>query len=420
MCVATTFGAVPSDRQQLPPTPYDQQMDSDDADLDRQIANLATALLSRLDELAEAMAEWIQKEVPSYVDDGQVPYDDLREDCRAQLRSILPALCGPRGADVAYARESGRQRAVLGVPLAKVMDAYRVGGRFIWEALVAEAHATQSLGSDALVRAVSRIFLILDDFTDAMASAYRDAVADRIVAQEHERSALVAALLEGRITEHETLWEAAEILRISRRGPFVVVAAEVPEVGRQAFPEMESRLRSVGVASAWRLLADLQVGIVVLPESGRMDQLVAALTQHAETRVGVSPQYATLEGTREALRFAKFAILGTAAGGNVTLFDTSPLAVTAASTPEVMARIVAATLGPLDAVADREVLLDTLEAWRDAGGSTELAAKQLFVHPNTVRQRLRRIAELTGCKLAAPRDVTRLCLALEAARQHRS
>src|SRR6266568_375081 len=99
--------------------PYHRQMDTvyDDADLDRQIARLATALLSRLDELAEAMAEWIQKEVPSYVDSALVPYADLREDCRAQLRSILPALCGPGTADISYARQSGRHRAALGVPL---------------------------------------------------------------------------------------------------------------------------------------------------------------------------------------------------------------------------------------------------------------------------------------------------------------
>ncbi|TDW21928.1 PucR family transcriptional regulator [Kribbella kalugense] len=391
----------------------------DDAERDGRIAQLAMALLGRLDPLARTMAEWIEKAVPGYVDSGLVPYAELHEDCSAQLLSILPALAGSETADVAYARASGRHRAGAGVPLVKVTDAYRVGGRFIWETLVAEAEALGAgvLGSDALVRAASRIWLILDDFTDAMASAYRDAVAEQIVAQEHERSALVAALLEGRITENETLWEAAEILRISWRGPFAVVAAEVPEVGRQAFPEMEARLRSIGLASAWRLLADLQVGIVVLPESGRLDQLVAVLTKHAEHRVGVSPPYPALEGTREALRFAKFAVLGTAAGANVTLFDSSPLAVTAASTPEVMARVVSSTLGALDASADREVLLDTLAAWRDAGGSSEGAAKLIFVHPNTVRQRLRRIADLTGCTLTAPRDIARLCLALEAVRQ---
>ena len=52
----------------------------------------------------------------------------------------------------------------------------------------------------------------------------------------------------------------------------------------------------------------------------------------------------------------------------------------------------------------------------DCGGSSDRAARQLFVHPNPVRQRLRRVAQLTGRTLTAPRDVAQLCLALEAAR----
>jgi len=46
---------------------------------------------------------------------------------------------------------------------------------------------------------------------------------------------------------------------------------------------------------------------------------------------------------------------------------------------------------------------------------TQLA--RLFCHPNTIRHRLRRIADATGRSLTAPADVTELCLALEAARQ---
>jgi len=46
------------------------------------------------------------------------------------------------------------------------------------------------------------------------------------------------------------------------------------------------------------------------------------------------------------------------------------------------------------------------------------AAARLFVHPNTVRHRLRRISAATGRSLSAPRDVAELCLALEAARQN--
>jgi hypothetical protein len=392
--------------------------------LDRDIARLAEALLDRLDEMAAAMAQRVAAEVPFYVDSAMVPLDDLGKDCYAQLGAILPTLGSPLAPDTAYARQSGRQRATEGVPLPMVMDSYRVSGRFIWETLVAEAQRTGALDSAALVRAASQIWLILDSFTQAMATAYRDVVTERIIAHEHERSALVAALLDGRITDTQSLWESAEALGISRRGPFVVVAAELASVGRQALPEVDARLRAQDLPSAWRLLPDLQVGIVVLPDqNGGLDRLVAVLDRHARHPIGVSPPYSTLDGTRTALRFAKIAMSGVATGGpKVIVFDQSPLAVTAASTPEVMARIVGSILGPLDRfpAAERATLLDTLEAWRDSGGSTEQAAAVLFCHPNTVRHRLRRITEATGRSFTAPQDIAELCLALEAARQQRS
>jgi PucR-like helix-turn-helix protein/diguanylate cyclase with GGDEF domain len=393
----------------------------DAGDLDREISRLAEALLGRLDELAAAMAQRVRAEVSFYVDLALVPYDDLRKDCHAQLNAILPTLGGSLAADTAYAVQSGRQRATDGIPLPKVMDSYRVSGRFIWETLVAEAQRTGAMDSAALVRAASKIWLILDSFTQAMATAYRDVVTERIVAHEHERSALVAALLDGRITDDQTLWESAEALGISRRGPFVVVAAELAHVGRQALPEVDARLRAQDLSSAWRLLPDLQVGIVVLPDhKDAPDRLVAVLDRQARGRIGVSPPYPSLDGTRTALRFAKIAMSGVrSTGPKVIVFDKSPLAVTAASTPEVMARIVGSVLGPLDRfpAAERATLLDTLEAWRDSGGSTEQAAATLFCHPNTVRHRLRRITEATGRGFTAPQDIAELCLALEAARQ---
>ena len=41
-------------------------------------------------------------------------------------------------------------------------------------------------------------------------------------------------------------------------------------------------------------------------------------------------------------------------------------------------------------------LLETLDAFFAAGGVLESAARALFVHPNTVRYRLRRVGEVTG------------------------
>jgi len=43
-----------------------------------------------------------------------------------------------------------------------------------------------------------------------------------------------------------------------------------------------------------------------------------------------------------------------------------------------------------------DVLLETVAAFLDAGGALEATARALFVHANTVRYRLRRVAEVCG------------------------
>jgi len=57
-------------------------------------------------------------------------------------------------------------------------------------------------------------------------------------------------------------------------------------------------------------------------------------------------------------------------------------------------------------------LLETVAAFLEEGGSIEATARHLYVHPNTVRYRLRRAAELTGLTPTAPRDAYTIRLAL--------
>jgi DNA-binding PucR family transcriptional regulator len=49
-------------------------------------------------------------------------------------------------------------------------------------------------------------------------------------------------------------------------------------------------------------------------------------------------------------------------------------------------------------------LTETLDAYLDCGGAIEACARKLFVHPNTVRYRLRRIGDFTGRDPTLPRD----------------
>ena len=49
-------------------------------------------------------------------------------------------------------------------------------------------------------------------------------------------------------------------------------------------------------------------------------------------------------------------------------------------------------------------LTETLDAYLDSGGAIEACARKLFVHPNTVRYRLKRIGDFTGRDPTTPRD----------------
>jgi DNA-binding PucR family transcriptional regulator len=56
--------------------------------------------------------------------------------------------------------------------------------------------------------------------------------------------------------------------------------------------------------------------------------------------------------------------------------------------------------------------LDTVSTYLDSGGSIEATARAMFIHPNTVRYRLKRVADLTGYSPGNPRDAFTLRVAL--------
>jgi DNA-binding PucR family transcriptional regulator len=58
------------------------------------------------------------------------------------------------------------------------------------------------------------------------------------------------------------------------------------------------------------------------------------------------------------------------------------------------------------------VVIETLAAYLENGSSVEAAARVLFVHPNTVRYRLRRVVDVAGLTPTDSRDAYTLRLAL--------
>jgi len=57
-------------------------------------------------------------------------------------------------------------------------------------------------------------------------------------------------------------------------------------------------------------------------------------------------------------------------------------------------------------------LLETLDAFLATGGVLESTARALYVHPNTVRYRLRRVGEITGLSPTVAREAFTLHIAL--------
>ena len=384
--------------------------------IDAQVMQIGSVLVCRLDELAHQVASSIRGNVEFYRTTQVVSDEELLASSTQNLRFLFGGLSAGEPFDTSPAVTTGARRAATGVPLPAVMDAFRVALHHLWDAMVELAGQDGGVGREAMLSATARLWHAQDVYTDAMTGAYREQATQQVLDDEAERSALTEALLQARISDDRSLWEIAQLLRIPQQGPYVVIAATCPAIGKQALPGVAAMLRSIDIFSAWRLLPDLQTGIAHIPSDTEHAALLDFLNRVANTRVGVSPRFDNLADTAQALRYARVAVNARGSRtGRVIVFENSLLAVAAVSAPEVTAKVADIVIGRFDDLPadERDVLFDTFRAWVQNDGSMAKAAAQLYCHPNTVRYRLHRIEERTGRSLSVPRELAELCLAFE-------
>jgi hypothetical protein len=385
-----------------------------------QVSDLATLLLERIDQLADEMTLVIQNAVAPY-QMGVVDHETLRAASTMNIRTILEDL-GRISATTSFeSRENGRNRAAAGVPLAMVLEAYRVGGRFIWEQVAATARSVGA-SSDVVLRAGSEMWQVLDTYSQELAEGYREEASARALSAEQQRSALFQALFEGHLASTNP-WEAAQLLRLPQNAPLVVVAGEVPAIGHHALPRAEDVLRSAGLQSTWRLLPELEIGVVSLMDPAtQLDRLFEMLSSIAVGRVGISPAFSDLRDAPQALTLAQMALSSGLIEHGVTIIDRHLLEVATVSAPDFMEHLASVALAGLELVPSKEraTLLETLGVWLDNGGSAKRTSEQLFVHRNTVHQRLRKLEAHTGQRLDDPRSAALLTLAYEIDRRQRN
>jgi sugar diacid utilization regulator len=297
-----------------------------------------------------------------------------------------------------------------------MLEAFGIAGRLARAEIADLATARPDLSREAFMRISERYWLAQDAYTDAMADAYRDTVSRKVLNQAAERAALVEALIDGRIGGRADLWEIAQMLKLPARGPYVAVAAECASLGRSALPGIEAKLHSLEITSAWRLLPDVELGLVHVRDDAMLDILKDTLSGRAVNRIGVSSPFGDLRNTPQGVKYARIALsLEPRDGTLLTSFEATPLSIAAVSAPDVMKQVASAVLAGFTDVDDREraVLFSTFRVWADAGGSINDAAQRLHCHANTVRHRLRRVEEVTGRSLSRPIELAELCLAFE-------
>jgi hypothetical protein len=354
---------------------------------------------ARLDAITDRLVEAIVLDNAGYSDMPVVPLDDLRRSCHDNVLRVLQlldrAFVGESLAGDWYdaADETGHRRAVQGLPLDSVLGSFRIGGRLIWEDLVA---AADEGGIDAAdLRAIgTRLWEVVDRTSSHVARAYHRTEHDLVRADEQRSAALWEELLRGRAQEPAFAATFAQTLDIPLDGAYLAVALS------GAAHDLREPLRAAGVASAFHRRTDSVIGVLA-PGAAPVATVLEVLSA-AGARAGVSAPVPGLSAIDEALRQAAVALRSLPPGvAEVASYDDRLVAGLLLGSPEVADRLVSRWLGPVLALGPGEsrVLLQTLAAWVNARGAMTRTAVLAHCHRNTAMNRINRIAGLIGVPL---------------------
>jgi hypothetical protein len=222
---------------------------------------------------------------------------------------------------------------------------------------------------------------------------------------------IVDSVLRGEVDDGMHSWASALGWAAT---PVVVLAGQTPEEDAEAIVD---EIRVVARRAQLDVLAGVQASrLIVIVGGMREDPLVAARQLAGKFGPGqvvvgtrVADLYSSSASAQAALAGLRAARGWPDAPRPVLATDLLP---ERALDGDAHARryLVDEVYAPLRAAG--APLLDTLTTYLEQGSSLEATARLLFVHPNTVRYRLRRVTELTGYPPADGRAAFTLRIAL--------
>jgi PucR C-terminal helix-turn-helix domain/GGDEF-like domain len=278
---------------------------------------------------------------------------------------------------------------------------------------VFERHLPPLAADDAEHRVlVESILRFGREIAFAAATVYAGAAETRGAWDARQEALVVDAVVRGEaddalVSRASALgWDPAAAVRVVVGSPAVETPAEPARLRREA--DRGGRAVLVGVQGS-RLIV-----LVSEPREGTspIGGLVHGFGPGPVVVGPVAPDLATAHlSAREALAGLRAAPGWPDAPRPVAADDLLPERALSGD-PVAPRRLVETCVAPLEGGE----LQHTLAVYLEGGGALEACARALFVHPNTVRYRLRRVSDLTGRNPTDPRDAHVLRTALTVAR----
>jgi hypothetical protein len=367
-------------------------------------------LVDEIDVIADQILARLRAELPSY---ANLAPEALRPGVLTVVRLSLTAFHEHRSASATDLEEAGRageNRASVGVPVDEMLRAFRIGAQEVW------AHQHQQGRREGLGEAVLlEIAQAAWEWTDLVmvhaAKTHRRVELELASRDLEQRANLLRSILFGSVGAAELQLQAAAYGLVPDRAyhPFRARAGD-----GASLDEVERAILSSGAVEARAIL----VGVVDGDLAGVLPRRPAIRCGGV---VGVGPPSKLVE-LEPAFQLASSALEVASAFGLRGVFDLDDLALHAAIFHEhhIGDRLVQRYAAPLDRLgAFGRTIETTLEAFFLHGMRIEPTARSLFVHPNTLRHRLRRFEEITGADLGRTQDLFRVWWALERRRLYR-
>jgi len=370
---------------------------------------IAASLRPALPGLTEAIIAAIAASIPEYKRPIEGAFGQgLRRGVEEALERFVQLIEQPGGkvADSPVYRQLGRGEMRAGRSLDALQAAYRLGARIAWRHL-ADAATAADVPPEALPTLAEAIFAYIDELAGQSVEGYAEAQ----TAEAGERGRRRARLAELLLADDDIAVDREAVEAAAARAgwplPRTLAAVALRRGG-----DAELVIRRLGADVLSHRTPEGPLVLVPDPAGpGRADLLAGALRGRPAAIGPVVDPLRACASLRPARRLLAIAVTD------------APLRVD----DHLMLLALDAARDPLHALAQRRLaglegrtptararLEETLLAWLEQQGSAPAVARELHVHPQTVRYRLARLREALGDQLDDPQARFELQLVLRA------